>query len=79
MVGHGRLTRDRQRRQLSNGDRYVLPLHGLPGTNGKRSALLGLSSDVVVLTELIDNDGNVLSAYSPIAGPLPPTPPADQT
>ena len=70
---------DALRVQLSNGDRYTIPLHELPGTDGKRIALLGLSSDVVVLTEVIDNDGNVLSAYSPTAGPLPPTPPADQT
>ena len=48
----------------SNGERYTIPLHELPGTDGVRIALIAIP-DETLLTELIDADGNVLESYAP--------------
>ncbi len=45
-----------------NGDRYTIPLQSLPGTSDTRIALIGLPEGTV-LTELLDEDGNVLQEY----------------
>jgi hypothetical protein len=45
-----------------NGDRYTIPLQSLPGTSDTRIALIGLPEGAV-LTELLDEDGNVLQEY----------------
>ncbi|MEK7414195.1 MAG: hypothetical protein AAB263_12845, partial [Planctomycetota bacterium] len=37
----------------SNGDRYTIPLHELPGTDGVRIALIAIP-DGTLLTELVD-------------------------
>ena len=48
----------------SNGDRYTIPLHDLPGVNGLRVAVLGLpGSSPERRIELIDTSGAVLEAY----------------
>jgi hypothetical protein len=48
----------------SNGDRYTIPLHDLPGTDGLRIAVLALpGASPEKRTELIDADGNVLQYY----------------
>lgn len=49
---------------LSDGDRYTIPLHDLPGTDGVRIAFLPIP-DLAPLTELIDANGNVLQSYAP--------------
>ena len=48
----------------SNGDRYTVPLHELPGTGGVRVALIAIP-DGTLLAELIDTNGNVLESYAP--------------
>jgi hypothetical protein len=47
----------------SNGDRYTIPLHELPGSGGVRVAVIALPDNV--LAELIDANGNVLESYAP--------------
>ena len=48
----------------SNGDRYTIPLHDLPGTNGLRVAVLGLpGTSPQRRIELIDASGAVIEAY----------------
>jgi hypothetical protein len=47
----------------SDGDRYTIPLHDLPGTGGVRVAFIALPDNV--LAELLDADGNVLESYAP--------------
>jgi|GEM_PF-4096961 len=49
---------------LSNGDRYTIPLHDLPGTDGVRIAFIPIP-DLAPLTELVDANGNVLESYAP--------------
>ena len=49
---------------LSDGDRYTIPLHDLPGIDGVRIAFLPIP-DLAPLTELIDANGNVLESYVP--------------
>ena len=46
---------------LPNGDRYTIPLHGLPGTDGVRIAFIPMPD--ATLTELVDATGNVLESY----------------
>jgi hypothetical protein len=48
----------------SNGDRYTIPLHEMPGTGGVRVALIAIP-DGTFLVELIDANGNVLESYAP--------------
>jgi hypothetical protein len=48
----------------SNGDRYTIPLHELPGTDGVRIALIAIP-DGTLLAELVDAIGNVLESYAP--------------
>jgi hypothetical protein len=48
----------------SNGDRYTIPLHELPGTDGVRIALIPIP-DRTLLAELVDANGNVLESYAP--------------
>lgn len=48
----------------SNGERYTIPLHELPGTDGVRVALIAIP-DSTLLAELIDAGGNVLESYAP--------------
>jgi hypothetical protein len=48
----------------SNGDRYTIPLHEMPGTGGVRVALIAIP-DGTLLAELIDTNGNVLESYAP--------------
>jgi hypothetical protein len=48
----------------SNGDRYTIPLHELPGTDGVRIALIAIP-DGTLLAELVDATGNVLESYAP--------------
>ena len=48
----------------SNGDRYTIPLHELPGTDGERVALITIP-DGTFLAELVDASGNVLESYTP--------------
>jgi hypothetical protein len=48
----------------SNGDRYTIPLHEMPGTGGVRVALIAIP-DGTFLAELIDVNGNVLESYAP--------------
>ena len=45
----------------SNGDRYVIPLHDLPGNAGLRIAVIGVLDGASPL-ELIDARGNVLQS-----------------
>lgn len=45
-----------------NGDRYTIPLHELPGTDGLRVAVIALPEAGPQQAELIDMDGNVLEA-----------------
>jgi hypothetical protein len=45
-----------------NGDRYTIPLHDLPGTDGLRLAVIALPESGPQQAELIDSDGNVLEA-----------------
>ena len=48
----------------SNGDRYTIPLHDLPGTNGLRVAALGLpGTSPERRIELIDANGSVIETY----------------
>ena len=48
----------------SNGDRYTIPLHDLPGTNGLRVAALALpGTSAERRIELIDADGTVIQSY----------------
>jgi hypothetical protein len=48
----------------SNGDRYTIPLHDLPGTNDLRVAVLGLpGTSPERRIELIDANGIVIEAY----------------
>ena len=47
----------------SNGERYTIPLHELPGTDGVRVALIAIPDNL--LAELIDANGNVLQSYAP--------------
>jgi hypothetical protein len=47
----------------SNGDRYTIPLHELPGTDGVRVALIAIPD--TLLAELVDASGNVLKSYAP--------------
>ena len=49
---------------LSNGDRYTIPLHDLPGTKGVRIAFVPIP-DLSPLTELVDASGNTLESYTP--------------
>ena len=49
---------------LSDGDRYTIPLHDLPGTDGARIAFIPIP-DLAPLTELVDANGNVLESYVP--------------
>jgi hypothetical protein len=49
---------------LSDGDRYTIPLHDLPGTDGVRIAFIPIP-DLAPLTELVDATGNVLESYTP--------------
>ena len=46
---------------LSNGDRYTVPLHELPGTDDVRIAFIPMPD--ATLTELVDATGNVLESY----------------
>jgi hypothetical protein len=48
----------------SNGDRYTIPLHELPGTDGVRIALIAIP-DGTLLAELVDATSNVLESYAP--------------
>jgi hypothetical protein len=48
----------------SNGERYTIPLHELPGTGGVRVALIAIP-DGTFLAELLDANGNVLESYVP--------------
>ena len=48
----------------SNGDRYTIPVHEMPGTGGVRVALIAIP-DGTLLVELIDASGNVLESYAP--------------
>jgi hypothetical protein len=45
-----------------DGDRFVIPLHDLPGTDGLRIALVPLADGGPQLAELLDGEGNVLEA-----------------
>jgi hypothetical protein len=47
----------------SSGDRYTIPLHELPGTDGVRVALIAIPDNL--LAELIDAHGDVLESYAP--------------
>ena len=48
----------------SNGDRYTIPLHPLPGTIGLRVAALALpGTSAERRIELIDADGTVIQSY----------------
>jgi hypothetical protein len=48
----------------SNGDRYTIPFHDLPGVNGLRVAVLGLpGTSPERRIELIDANGVVVEAY----------------
>ena len=48
----------------SNGDRYTIPLHDIPGTNGLRIAVLGLpGNSPEVRIEMIDADAHVIESY----------------
>ncbi len=49
---------------LPNGDRYTIPLHDLPGTDGVRIAFIPIP-DLAPLTELVGANGNVLESYVP--------------
>ena len=49
---------------LSNGNRYTIPLHELPGNDGVRTAFIPIP-DLASLTELVDATGNVLQSYTP--------------
>jgi hypothetical protein len=49
---------------LSDGDRYTIPLHDLPGADGVRIAFIPIP-DLALLTELVDANGNVLESYAP--------------
>jgi hypothetical protein len=48
----------------SNGERYTIPLHELPGSGGVRVALIAIP-DGTLLSELMDASGNVLESYAP--------------
>jgi hypothetical protein len=48
----------------SNGDRYTIPLHEMPGTGGVRVALIAIP-DGTLLAELIDTNGTVIESYAP--------------
>ena len=48
----------------SNGERYTIPLHELPGTGGVRVALIAIP-DGTLLAELVDANDNVLQSYAP--------------
>ncbi|MEY2525105.1 MAG: hypothetical protein QOJ66_3670 [Ilumatobacteraceae bacterium] len=48
----------------TNGDRYTIPLHEMPGTGGVHIALIAIP-DGTLLAELIDASGNVLESYAP--------------
>lgn len=48
----------------SNGDRYTIPLHDLPGTNGLRVAALALpGTSAERRIELVDAEGTVIQSY----------------
>ena len=48
----------------STGERYTIPLHEMPGTDGVRVALIAIP-DGTLLTELVDANGTVLESYAP--------------
>ena len=50
-------------RPTPNGERYTIPLHELPGTDGVRVASIAIPDNL--LAELIDANGNVLQSYAP--------------
>jgi hypothetical protein len=48
---------------MHTGERFIIPLHDLPGTDGVRLAVIALpGGGAPRAAELIDTDGNVLES-----------------